>query len=129
MCSQKSSAKAETYATTFAKPNCQPIEVLCIYALTGFSVPLFSNTQLQARKETLRKAQTALTHQLDRLTEAYLLEVIPLAEYQRRRQDVEQKQHALAVQEAQLEAQVDRQAQLAGMVTSIEAFCQRVRSG
>src|SRR5262249_31350808 len=68
-------------------------------------------------------------HQLERLTEAYLREVIPLAEYQRRRQDLEQKQHALVAQEAQLEAQVDRQGQLAGMVTSIEEFCQRVRSG
>ena len=85
--------------------------------------------ELQARKETLRHAQTALAHQLDRLTEAYLREVIPLAEYQRRRQDLAQKQHALAAQEAQLEAQVDRQGKLAGMVTSIEAFCQRVRSG
>ena len=55
--------------------------------------------ELQARKETLRHAQTALAHQLDRLTEAYLREVIPLAEYQRRRQDLEQKQHALAAQE------------------------------
>ena len=36
--------------------------------------------ELQARKETLRQAQTALAHQLDRLTEAYLREVIPLAE-------------------------------------------------
>jgi site-specific DNA recombinase len=63
------------------------------------------------------------------LTEAYLREVIPLAEYQRRRQDLEQKQHALAAQEGQLEAQVDRQGKLAGMVTSIEEFCQRVRSG
>jgi len=85
--------------------------------------------ELQARKETLRQAQTALATQLDRLTEAYLREVIPLAEYQRRRQDLEQKQQALAAQEAQLEAQVDRQEKLAGMVTSIEAFCQRVRSG
>jgi hypothetical protein len=63
------------------------------------------------------------------MTEAYLREVIPLAEYQRRRQDLEQKQHALAAQEEQLEAQVDRQGKLAGMVTSIEAFCQRVQSG
>jgi len=55
--------------------------------------------------------------------------VIPLAEYQRRRQDLEQKQHVLAAQEAQLEAPVDRQEKLAGMVTSIAAFCQRVRSG
>ena len=35
----------------------------------------------------------------------------------------------MAAQEAQLEAQVDRQGKLAGMVTSIEAFCQRVQSG
>jgi site-specific DNA recombinase len=63
------------------------------------------------------------------LTEAYPREVIPLAEYQRRRQDLEQKQHAWAAQEAQLEAQVDRQGKLADMVTSIEEFCQRVRSG
>jgi hypothetical protein len=80
-------------------------------------------------EETLHRAQTALAQQLERLTEAYLREVIPLAEYQRRRQDLEQKQHALAAQEAQLEAQVDRQGKLAGMVTSIEEFCQRVRSG
>jgi site-specific DNA recombinase len=77
----------------------------------------------------LRHAQTALAHQLNRLTEAYLMEVIPLAEYQRRRQDLEQKQQALAAQEEQLGAQVDRQGKLADMVTSIEAFCQRVRSG
>jgi site-specific DNA recombinase len=85
--------------------------------------------ELQARKETLRHAQTALATQLDRMTEAYLREVIPLAEYERRRQDLEQKQHAVAAQETQLEAQVDRQGKLTGMVTSIEAFCQRVRSG
>jgi site-specific DNA recombinase len=85
--------------------------------------------EFQARQETLRHAQTALAKQLDRLTEAYLREVIPLAEYQRRRQDLKQKQQALAAQEKQLEAQVDRQGELAGMVTSIEAFCQCVRTG
>jgi site-specific DNA recombinase len=85
--------------------------------------------ELQARKETLCHAQTALANQLNRLTEAYLMEVIPLAEYQRRRQDLEQKQQALAAQEEHLETQVDRRGKLAGMVTSIKAFCQRVQSG
>jgi site-specific DNA recombinase len=33
--------------------------------------------EFQARKKTLRHAQTAVAQQLDRLTEAYLLEVIP----------------------------------------------------
>jgi site-specific DNA recombinase len=84
---------------------------------------------LQARKETLCRAQAGLAHQLDRLTEAYLIEVIPLAEYQRRRLELEQKQQALAAQDKQLERQVDRHGELAGMVTSIAAFCQRVQSG
>jgi site-specific DNA recombinase len=85
--------------------------------------------ELQARKETLRKAQTALATQLERLTEAYLVEVIPLAEYQWRRQELEQKQQVLTSQQKQLEGQVNRQGELAGMVSSIEAFCQRVRAG
>jgi site-specific DNA recombinase len=85
--------------------------------------------ELQARKEALRKGQRSLTHQLERLTEAYLQGVIPLPEYQRRRQEVEQKQHTLETQEKQLEAQADRQGQLAEMAQSIQAFCQRVQGG
>jgi site-specific DNA recombinase len=85
--------------------------------------------ELQARHETLRKAQTAMTHQLERLTEAYLHEVIPLAEYQRRRAELEQRRQALEHQEKHLEVQVDRQAELAGLVTSMEAFCRRVQAG
>jgi site-specific DNA recombinase len=38
--------------------------------------------ELQARKEAPRKGQVSLTNQLERLTEAYLQGVIPLAEYQ-----------------------------------------------
>src|SRR2546430_2175917 len=85
--------------------------------------------ELQARKDALRKGQGSLTHQLERLTEAYLQGVIPLSEYQRRRQDLEQKQHALEIQEKQLEVQGDRHNELAGMAESITAFCQRVRTG
>jgi len=85
--------------------------------------------ELQARKDALRKGQRSLTHQLERLTEAYLQGVIPLPEYQRRRRDVEQKQQALATQEKQLEGQVDRYKDLTGMVQSITAFCQRVQTG
>src|SRR5262249_17093672 len=85
--------------------------------------------ELQARKEALRKGQRSLTHQLERLTEAYLQGVIPLPEYQRRRQEVEQKRHTLEAQEKQLAVQVDRQGQLAEMVQSIAAFCQRVQAG
>ena len=85
--------------------------------------------ELQARKDALRKGQGSLTQQLERLTEAYLQGVIPLPEYQRRRQEIAQKQQALAAQEKQLAGQVDRHNELAGMVQSITAFCQRVQTG
>jgi site-specific DNA recombinase len=57
------------------------------------------------------------------------MEVIPLAEYQRRRHELEKKHHALEQQAKQLEGQVDQQAALAGMITSVEALCQRVQTG
>ena len=46
---------------------------------------------LQSRKQTLRKAHIAINQQLERLTEAYLMAIIPLQEYQRRRLELEQK--------------------------------------
>jgi len=60
--------------------------------------------QLQVRREALRKAQTALNQQLERLTEAYLAGVVALAEYQRRRQELETKNVALERQVQELEA-------------------------
>jgi site-specific DNA recombinase len=47
--------------------------------------------ELQTRQENLRQSHTRLEHQLERLTEAYLVEVISLSEYQRRRGDIERK--------------------------------------
>jgi site-specific DNA recombinase len=85
--------------------------------------------ELQARRETLRKGRVQLQSQLERLSEAYLHGIIPLAEYERRRRDLEQKDEALDAQARQLEAQVDRQAELAGLVASVEAFCGRVQAG
>ena len=54
--------------------------------------------ELQARREQLRQGRLALERQLERLTEAYLLAVVPLAEYQRRRQALEQRLQALSMQ-------------------------------
>jgi site-specific DNA recombinase len=85
--------------------------------------------ELQARREQLRQAQQRLRQQIERLTEAYLGAVIPLPEYQRRRQDLEQKLAAFAIQEEQLTAQVDRQQEVAALKLSTEAFCQRVQVG
>jgi site-specific DNA recombinase len=62
--------------------------------------------ELQARREALRRGTAALDQQLERLTEAYLIAVIPVAEYQRRRQELEQKRDSLEVQTSELATQV-----------------------
>ncbi|MBS1807395.1 MAG: zinc ribbon domain-containing protein [Acidobacteria bacterium] len=56
----------------------------------------------QARREGLRKALASLAQQLNRLTEAYLSDVIPLPEYQRRRRELEQREQALQQHAEQL---------------------------
>jgi site-specific DNA recombinase len=85
--------------------------------------------ELKARQENLREGRAALGRQLERLTEAYLGEVIPLAEYERRRRDLEQRDEALSGQERQLQAQAQQRTELAGVVGSVEDFCERVRGG
>src|SRR5438128_4486513 len=85
--------------------------------------------EFQARRENLRKARVSLTQQTERLTDAYLAAVLPLEEYQRRRLELEQRQQGIAEQARQLEVSVGRHDALAGMVQSMEAFCQRVQQG
>jgi site-specific DNA recombinase len=85
--------------------------------------------ELKMRQENLRRGRAALGRQLERLTEAYLGEVIPLAEYQRRRKDLEQREEALASQGRQLQAQSRQHLELSGVAGSIEDFCRRVRGG
>jgi hypothetical protein len=85
--------------------------------------------QLQARREQVRRGRQQLEAQLDRLSEAYLQGVIPLAQYRRRRQTLEQRQHALARQTLQLETQAHDHQALAGVVASVDALCQRVQAG
>ena len=106
---------------------CHPAQIA--YALERAHGGHWLPQELQARQETLRTGRGTLETQVDRLTQAYLAEIIPLAEYQRRRQALEEKIQALETQITQLEAHVDRQAKVAGLVSSIEAFCQRVQAG
>jgi site-specific DNA recombinase len=83
----------------------------------------------QARRRTLSQACTHLSHQLDRLTEAYLASVMALAEYQRRRQDLEQRLATLEQQQRELAVQAHQQVELAGLADHIENFCQLVQTG
>ncbi len=83
----------------------------------------------RARQDNLRRGQSALTQQLERLTEAYLGQVIPLAEYRRRRAELEKRLDALARQQEQLRGEANRLQELAGLETAMEQFCQRVSKG
>jgi site-specific DNA recombinase len=71
----------------------------------------------------------ALDQQLERLTEAYLIAVIPVAEYQRRRQELEQKRRSLEIQASELASQVERQAEVTQLATSVQEFCRRTQAG
>ena len=47
--------------------------------------------ELQARRENLRKARVSLHQQMERLTDAYLANVLQLDEYKRRKLELEQR--------------------------------------
>ena len=85
--------------------------------------------EMQARRANLRRARAGLHQQIERLTDAYLAGVVPLAEYQRRRQDAEGRLSALDGQERELTHGADRQAEAARLAAHAEAFCRRVRQG
>ena len=79
--------------------------------------------------ESAASARVSLEQQMERLTDAYLANVLQLEEYKRRKLELEQRLSVIAEQNRQLEANVGHQDQLAGMVQSMEAFCQRVQLG
>src|SRR5258708_4312630 len=85
--------------------------------------------ELQAQREHLQRGHASLTAQLERLTEADLSAVIPLAEYQRRRREREQRQRQLERRAGELEAQVNQRRAFAEQIASVEAFCHRVQAG
>src|SRR3954465_13257522 len=85
--------------------------------------------ELQARRANLRRGRAALGQQIERLTEAYMAGVVPLAEYERRRRDTEARLLALDGQERELLQDADRQGETARLAAQAEMFCQSVRQG
>jgi site-specific DNA recombinase len=85
--------------------------------------------ELQGRREALRKARVSVAHQIERLTEAYLEQVVSLGEYRCRRRELEERQEAMMAQARQLEASRDHQLELGTIAQGIESFCQRVQQG
>jgi len=85
--------------------------------------------ELQARRANLRRGRAALGQQVERLTDAYLAGVVPLAEYERRRRDTEARLQALDRQGLELTRNAECQGETAGLAAHAEAFCRRVREG
>jgi site-specific DNA recombinase len=83
----------------------------------------------QARQTNLMRGRAALEQQIERLTEAYLAGIVSLEEYKRRRRDAEARLAALARQEQDLTAEIERQSTTASLAAHADAFCQRVRCG
>jgi site-specific DNA recombinase len=85
--------------------------------------------EMQARRANLRRGRAALGQQIERLTEAYMAGVVPLAEYERRRRDAEARLSALDGEERELLQDADRRGETARLAAQAEMFCRRVREG
>jgi site-specific DNA recombinase len=83
--------------------------------------------ELRARREMHRKAEQHITRQKERLLSAYLIEVIDLAEFERKRAELDRKQAALIIEKAQLEATIEERIELSSVAFSIEAFCANIQ--
>jgi len=85
--------------------------------------------ELQARQATIGQALGQLERQQQRLLDAYLAEVIALAELDRKRQDLDRRRGTLLAQQRQLDAAARQKLELGAVADGIEAFCQTVRAG
>jgi len=81
---------------------------------------------LQARRKTIQDALAQLDRQQARLLDAYLAEIIGRDEFERKRQEVQQTQNGLSQQLRQLDAQAQRQIDVAKLAEGISTFCQRI---
>ena len=85
--------------------------------------------ELHARQATLRQALGQLERQQQRLLDAYLAEVVGLAEFERTRQELERRRATLAEQQRQLDAIAEQRLEFSAVADGIEAFCATVRAG
>ena len=84
--------------------------------------------ELQARQTAISQALNQLDRQQQRLLDAYLAEIIGLPELQRKREDLDRRNAALAAQQRQLDAAASQRLELSAVADGIEAFCQTVRA-
>jgi site-specific DNA recombinase len=85
--------------------------------------------ELHARQAAIRQALGQLNHQQQRLLDAYLAEVIGLAELERKREELDRRQATLTAQQRQLDATAEQRLELQAVADGIESFCQTIRAG
>jgi site-specific DNA recombinase len=85
--------------------------------------------ELQARRAQLQQGVQHLERQLARVGDAYQVGAMPLAEYHRRRQALDDHLLALDRQRQHVEAQVDQHQAMSQVMTAMDGFCQRVQRG
>ncbi len=85
--------------------------------------------ELHARRAGLHTAKTHLLNQRERLTDAYLANVLGLDEYQRRRHELQQRLVGIEQQMHQLDVQARHQQTSDRAIQHFEQFCERVRTG
>ena len=85
--------------------------------------------ELHARQASIRQALGQLERQQQRLLDAYLAEVVGLAELEHKRQALDRRRATLATQQHQLHAIAQQRLELRAIADGIEAFCQTVRAG
>lgn len=82
---------------------------------------------MQAQRQNLSKTLKHLGRQQARLLDLYLAEIIERSEFERKRQELTQMQNGLMQQHNELEAQAQKQLNVAALAGSIEEFCQRLQ--
>jgi site-specific DNA recombinase len=85
--------------------------------------------ELQARQTTVRQALAQFDRQQQRLLDAYLGEVLELAEFERKRQELDRQRAGLEAQQRQLAALAQQRLELSAVAASLENFCAQVRTG
>jgi len=85
--------------------------------------------ELRRRQLTLRGIQEALARQRERLLEAYLAEVVELAEFERKDGELRHRQEDLARQERELAVRSQRQLEVSVLAQSMIEICERLSCG
>src|ERR1700758_4568714 len=85
--------------------------------------------ELQARQAAIGQALGQLERPQQRLLDGHLAEIIALAEFQRKRDELDRRRAALTAQQRQLDAAAAQRLELQAVADGIEAYCQAIRHG